>query len=268
MRQPGISKMIQALERDLGARLLERRPRGVETTPAGAAVVAACERIFDAVTEMEQAARAGVAPRGELFIGTSDHVATYLLPAVIARLREASPLIVVRVLTGAAHLLLPGVAEGRPEVGLFFTLPPLPGTDRSVVARAPCQLVVARRHAKDESVLRSFIGSREIEDPANRSFPALELLRQKRPETSITVSSSGLESHKELVRRGLGISILPLFMVEREVAERELVVIEPSYVFHADLEVVAARGRRLSPNAAAFLVHLKAALRERGLRRR
>jgi DNA-binding transcriptional LysR family regulator len=266
MRQPGISKAIQALERDLGARLLDRRPRGVEVTAAGASVLLACERMFDTVAELRHATRAPNGPAGEVSVGASDHVATYLVAEVIARLRRSSPGLVARISTGAAHLLLPGITEGRPEIGLFFSVPPLPVVDRVVIARAPCQIVVRRESARDETVLRSFIGSREVDDPAVAAFPTLDMLRRKRLGTSIVVSSSGLEAHKELVRRGVGVAILPRFMIERELASREFALVEPSWVYEAALEVVSARGRRLSANASALIAELKKTLRARGLR--
>lgn len=165
-------------------------------------------------------------------------------------------------MTGAAHLFLPDISEGRPELGFFFKVPKVQTLDRAVLARAPCKVVVAREHEKDEKVLRSFIGSREVDDPTNQAFPTLEMLRRSRPDTEITVSSSNLEAHKELVRRGVGISILPLFMVKRELVAGAFTIVDPSYTYAAELEVVTRRGRRLSRNANALLGEVKRALSE------
>lgn len=265
MRQPGISKMIQTLERQLGTALLERKARGVEVTAAGAAVLASCERIFAEVSAVQDLHRERAAPRGEIFVAASDHVASYLLPPVIEQLRKTAPELVVRILTGAAHLITPGIAEGRPELGLFFKVPPSTSLDRAILALAPCQVVVGKRFARNADTLVSFIGSREVDDPSNRAFPTLAMLRRQRPETSITVSSSGLEAHKTLVRRGVGISILPLFMVEAEIASKELTVLNPEYTYFAELEVVTRRGRRPSRNTSAFLAEVRRSLRAFGL---
>ncbi len=265
MRQPGISKMIQTLERQLGTALLERKARGVEVTAAGAAVLASCERIFAEVSAVQDLHRERAAPRGEIFVAASDHVASYLLPPVIEQLRKTAPELVVRILTGAAHLITRGSPKVAPSsVSSSRCRRAHRSTARSSRSR-PCQVVVGKRFARNADTLVSFIGSREVDDPSNRAFPTLAMLRRQRPETSITVSSSGLEAHKTLVRRGVGISILPLFMVEAEIASKELTVLNPEYTYFAELEVVTRRGRRPSRNTSAFLAEVRRSLRAFGL---
>jgi DNA-binding transcriptional LysR family regulator len=266
VQQPAVSKMVRSLEQRLGVTLLVRNKRGAEPTTEGALVLDACDRLFDEARALDEIVRRkAVRPSGELFVAASDHVATYLLPSVLATMMRDYPDVVVRVLTGAAHLFVPGLSDGRPEIGLFFKVPAAPSLDRTVVARAPCQVVVRSDLANDENVLRSFVGSREVDDLSNKAFPTVRMLDEHRPGTRITVSCSGLEAHKAMLRRGVGVSILPLFVVADELAKGELSVVHPDYVFDAELELVSRRGARLSRAAGAFVRVLRRELKSQRL---
>lgn len=262
VRQPAVSKIIQGLEEEFGEPLFTRRPSGVVLTARGAELLDACARLFEEVDAIARL-RAGAAKSApaELSVATSDHVAAHILSGVVRDLRRSAPQITVRIVTGAAHLFLPGLGAGSPEIGVFFSLPPSRSLDRMVVGKAPCQLVVRRDLAEDEAVLSSFIGSREVDDLANKSFPTLRMLGERRPATRIVASCSSLTAHKALVAEGVGISILPLFVVASELASGAFSVVHPEYVYVAELGLVTKRGARPSRAAAAFTRALRAELR-------
>lgn len=265
VQQPAITKMIRALERSLGAELFTRSRQGSRLTPVGQALLAHCERVFLELSQIDRLAEAkSGSPRGELHLGANEHVAAYLLPSILAALRRSAPQLAVRVYTGPASLLIEEIVDGRLELGLFFRARPSPKIEKLLLARVPCQLVVAPAFAREQSVLESFIGSREIDDTGNKSFPTLAMLKKKRPRTAITLSCNSLEAHKQLVKAGGGVSILPRFVVEEDLRRGDLLVLHPEYEYSASLELVGARGRKLSTNAHALLAPLKRALRARG----
>jgi DNA-binding transcriptional LysR family regulator len=90
--QPSLSQQVQALERDLGATLLERSARGAQLTAAGR------EFLPEARAMLAAAQRGRVAVRqlhalegGELEIATVRSLAVGVLPAVIAEFRARHP---------------------------------------------------------------------------------------------------------------------------------------------------------------------------------
>ena len=90
--QPAVSLKLRALEEELGQRLLERRPRGVSLTAAGAvfrrradAIVAQIEALTSELADLS-ARRAG-----HVSLGASDTVCLYLLPAVLKRFVRKYP---------------------------------------------------------------------------------------------------------------------------------------------------------------------------------
>jgi LysR family nitrogen assimilation transcriptional regulator len=263
MRQPAISKAIQGLESALGLVLLERTRAGTTLTLAGQHLFGSCRTIFEEVNRLSQIAELSQKElSGDLRIATAEHVAAYLLPGPIAECGRKHPGLTPRIVTGASHLLAREIVDGRCELGLFFTIEKTALLDRMELARLPCQLVVAKGRAKDPAVLRTFIGSRELDDLSNKSFPTLRMLQQVRPDTQIRVSCNSLNAHKQMVAEGVGISILPLFMVQQELRSGQLEVLHPEYLYLATLELVTKRGRILPKPAKAFMQLVKAALRE------
>lgn len=262
IRQPAISKAIHGLEAALGLTLLERSRSGTSLTIAGQHLFASCRTIFDEVDRLSRIAQVSAKElKGDLRVATAEHVAAYLLPPAIASLRAQHPSLIPRIVTGASHMLVREIADGRAELGLFFTVEKTALLDRLELLKVPCQLVVARGKGKDHGVLETFIGSREVDDVSNKAFPTVRMLQGVRPATAIKVSCNSLEAHKALVAEGVGISILPLFMVQRELRAGTLEVLHPEYVYLASLELVTRRGRILPKPAKAFLTAVKAALK-------
>ncbi len=86
--QPVVSQRLKALEARLGHRLLERTPRFVRPTAAGAAFL---ERARTLLAAHEAALRLEDAPPLRLALGASDHALGLGLERVFRRLRAALP---------------------------------------------------------------------------------------------------------------------------------------------------------------------------------
>ena len=84
-------------------------------------------------------------------------------------------------------------------------------------------VVVASDRANTPKTCNTFLGSREVEDERERSFPALAAWRHRWPEARIRASTNSLAAQLELVRAGVGAAILPEFLVQRDIAEGRLV---------------------------------------------
>lgn len=139
-------------------------------------------------------------------------------------------------------------------MGCFFYIPSLP-KDLEVEYQYPLpfRLVVKKACSNNSEVLQSFIGSREIDDTSTHSFPTVEYIRKKYPRARITFSSNSITLHKQLVMEGKGISIMPEFMVEKELKKGTLVDVFPRKKFQWDLLIVKRKSSHLSIPAKAFV---------------
>jgi DNA-binding transcriptional LysR family regulator len=95
IQQPPLSQQIQALERELETQLFRRKPRGVELTPAGEALLdearAILARADEAVAAVKRTARGEA---GRIGIGFTSSASFHpFLPRAIRTFREAHPLV-------------------------------------------------------------------------------------------------------------------------------------------------------------------------------
>lgn len=267
LSQPAVSRAVASLEEHLGAELIVRESRTLTLTETGRAVFETSMRIGDELERLSATMkRDETSPRGDFFCYAAEHVAARLLPKPVGSLALRYPLLVPRIVAAPLHFATSEIAEDRAELGLFFQAEVHPRVEARAVAAFPCKVVVHRDASRDARVLTSFIGSREVDDRRNTAFPTLDMLRKHRPKTKIRLSSNSLALHKEWVFQKLGISILPLFLVEAEIAKGTLRVLHPEWTYWADLFAIGRKGRVVSAAARVLLGELRVVARAMGAR--
>ncbi|MDB5803849.1 MAG: hypothetical protein JWN73_1171 [Betaproteobacteria bacterium] len=122
--QPALSKSINALEKSIGARLLERGRFGVRPTPYGEALLARGNvieaELRNAQSEID--AMKG-AHRGHVLLGCGPTEANRLLPRAIGRINRSHPELRITVLYGLNEALMPWVKQGEIDFALS-SIPP------------------------------------------------------------------------------------------------------------------------------------------------
>lgn len=121
LSQPPLSRQVQALERALGARLLERRPGGVVLTPAGREALARAQALLGQAQALA-GLFAGKSP-GRLRIGITAAVTVADRTRLARAWQRALPGTALALEPGFSRDLLPALKEGR----LAFALVGLPG---------------------------------------------------------------------------------------------------------------------------------------------
>lgn len=95
--QPSLSQQIRALEKELGAELLERGRHGLGLTPAGRAFLPHAKAVLEAAQEARDAVRDVVEGiHGDVHVLTVRSVASGILPSSIARWHSLYPATVLR----------------------------------------------------------------------------------------------------------------------------------------------------------------------------
>src|SRR5262245_14134193 len=96
--QPTLSRQVRALQETLGVELFRRHDRGLSLTEAGEGLLPAARVMRQAAHDIELvAAGRGEALEGTVRVTSSVVVATHHLPAIVAELRRAEPLIAVEI---------------------------------------------------------------------------------------------------------------------------------------------------------------------------
>lgn len=258
--QPAVSRELQTLEGRLGMPLFDRLPRGMRLTEAGQVLLSYAERIFGIEQAAERAMRElADLESGQLAIGASNTIGTYLLPGFIARYHRRYPRIRLSLEIGNTEEVVKGIHDAR------FTLAFVEGSvhdetlevreirrDRIVAVAAPVHPLVAigpvslQALAETPALLREHgSGTREVFDRAAES-------------AGIAVHARLELGHTEAVMRavmaGAGLGCLSRFVVEDAVRRGELAVLPAPFLeLRRPLHAVLHKARFLGPALRATL---------------
>jgi len=270
--QPAVSKHIAEVEREAGVKLVERRPRGGELTPAGEFLA---NHVLRAQALLAQAAR-GVAEfrqraTGSLTIVASGVPATYLLPEVVVAFQRVHPGVRVSIVSGASAQTMDALRSHRAELGVvggFAAAPEIeaePLVEEEIVVVGPPQLAgrrMSRRDAEAAMWISPYEGS------ATRA--AVEAAWA---DSGITPSRRlelpSWEAVKLAVARGHGVAGCSQFTVEGELRAGSLAIVRlRGWKVRRTISIVRHRDAMLTPSALEFVAMLHARWGRPSARRR
>lgn len=229
--QSVVSQHIQDLEATLGAKLFERTPRGIRPTPAGNLLYEYAGRILDLVNEAERAiAHVEALEDRTLTVAATPGVSVYLLPRWLNDFREERPNIHVNLQTALTLELIRDVQGGRYDLGFVEAEPDeLQGFAvayhevRQVVyyvVMPPDHPWAGRATVTLEDLLQAPFITRQ---PGSRARKWLEAtLGKAAARLNIVAELDSPGAIKFALLNGMGVAILPDYVIEREVARGEL----------------------------------------------
>ncbi len=118
--QPALSAHIQALEKELGVRLLERSTRRVSLTGAGEVFYDRAVRIIGDVGLSAEVARSAAGKAARMIkIGTVYPATIGVLPAFLARIGRKFPEVALHVTSGSTSDIIRGLENGQINLGFI-----------------------------------------------------------------------------------------------------------------------------------------------------
>ena len=125
--QPSLSKRLASLEAKVGARLLERSPRGVVLTPAGRRLYGQARALLDEADEVAEV-MLGIRHSGAVVRLAASHSATEAFVAGLLTTLEGA--VSVELVTANSQVVRTLVSDGRADLGVAASRPdrtPNPG---------------------------------------------------------------------------------------------------------------------------------------------
>ena len=253
-----ISKAVAGLEASLGVRLLHRSTRRLSLTEVGEAYFEHCDRILEELAQAERTVSSlHVEPRGRLKITAPVAFSTlHVAPALPEFMAQYPDLSVDMTITDR---LVDLVDEGY-DVALRIT--PAPG--ENLVAR---QLALIRRKicASPDYLARRGVPRTPADLMQHNCLDYTYLNNSgtwhlKGPEGDIEIPVSGTlrinddEALSQAVMGGLGLALLPTFIVGKELQQGRLVEVLPGYVpVERSIYAVHLPNRHLPPKVRVFI---------------
>ena len=231
LTQSAISYAMKALEGEIGCRLLDRMGKSVVLTQAGEQLLVRAETILDEMTAARlELSHLGKWGSSRLRIGASTTACQYVLPAVLREFKASYPRCAISIEPGdtpdaiaslRSHRIDLAVnLEPRREDALEFR--PL-FTDELVFALSPTHpWAKAGRVPRDDIARQHYI----LYGKASYTFQMIEeFFREEKIVLHSLLDLGNMEAIKELVKLGLGISILAPWTAKKEIEAGSLVTL-------------------------------------------
>jgi LysR family hydrogen peroxide-inducible transcriptional activator len=230
--QPTLSLALAKLEDELGVKLFERNKNEVLVTGRGEAIVEQARRVLDEVGKIQHMARGGHDQlAGALRLGAIPTIGPYLLPDLIPLLRKRAPAMPLMIEENLTGNLAPMLREGELDCVLIALPFALPGVKTLVLYEEPFSIVVPEGHRWEQ---RKAVKPSELSEEnllvLNNGHCFRDQVLEACPGQSNTAlpegrAGSSLETIRNMVASGLGVSVVPSSALTPRYASRLLKVV-------------------------------------------
>lgn len=217
--QSAVSRMVADLENQWGVALLSRKKTGLTLTTAGAALLPFIRQIcsdemrLNGVLQDMTGLKSGV-----VRLGTVTAVANEWLPVVLEKLMQEVPGIEYEILIGNGDVIADWLKEDRIDVGIF-------------VPKNTEHLKAELLHLDEFKVIfpkgHELAGYEKVPLTALKNYPYIlhgaswckaleEQLEKNQQRIPVRYTTVGATSIVNLVRAGIGVSILPELLLEND----------------------------------------------------
>jgi LysR family transcriptional regulator, hydrogen peroxide-inducible genes activator len=255
--QPTLSAQLKKLELYLGVKLVERQPKNVKLTEAGRQIVVHARRMLEEADQIVALGRNGTDPlSGKLKVALIPTIGPYLLPRVMQKLRKALPHLGLMLYEHRTDGLLKLLHDGEIDMGILALPAQLDGLDSRNLYREAFTVAVPNGHPlagkstvkvqdlKDQTLLL-------LEDGHCLRDQALEVCGRVEVREAGDFRATSLETLRQMVVAGLGITLLPELAVETPFgSQRGLTVLQ--FAKPAPLRIVGAVWRKSSTRTEAI----------------
>lgn len=260
LSQPTVSVHIQNLEREFSTSFFKRTTKSLHVTPEGAffyeqalKMKALYEQTKETFYQKQYQAE------GHIRIGTSFTIGEYILPQVIARLRNDYPLIDFSIMMGNSDSIIEAVRTFEVDIG--FVEGETPSKEVVLTPFQKDQLRVVCSVAKAKPVTIADLHNqtwviRESGSGTRSSFD--HLVKSNHIQLGSTIVFSSTHGIKESIKNNLGYAFLSEAAIEHELKEKKLQIVDiEGLLEERSFSYVLTKGTVLGRNLTLLLSYLE-----------
>lgn len=232
--QPTLSGQLRELEHRLGVQLVERSRTKVVLTAQGREIAERAKAVLRDVQDIIDLAKQNrTMLGGTIRVGVLPSLGPYFLPHVLPKLHKDYPELKLYIREGLPDPLLARLDDGALDM-LFFPLPVKSADLRTApLFREPLWIVMPNDHdlVESDKITRSDLKGKtfmSLEAGHRLHDQVRELCEQYGAEFSLEYEGTSLDTLRQMVAMGMGLSFLPALYVrsevlhDRQVAAREM----------------------------------------------
>lgn len=219
--QPTLSTQLRKLETELGVELVERAPRRVALTQAGELIVERAREVLRGVDDIHALARAAHDPAaGRVRVGMFPTLAPYLLPHVVAGAHARWPGMELLLVEEKTQVLVDEVRAGRLDLVLLARPVRVEGLEERPLFTEDFVLAVPADHPLAEGdgpvPTSALVGQPVLllDEGHCLRDQALSVCHLVGAEERAGFRATSLETLRQMVAAGVGVTLLPRLAVE------------------------------------------------------
>ena len=227
--QPAISKQIRVLEKNLDVILLERERNKISLTENGKILLQYSERIL---ALCEESCRALVdlknGSRGNLTIGASEVIGTYLIPQIITLFKQNHPQINLKIVVNSTSFLTNSILKKKIDLAIIeekisynserkFKIRKFVNEEINLIIPKSHPYIKKNKIKKEDLYYLNFITLNSDSYLGKLINIALIQNQIEIKQLKIIMQFSSIEAIKTAVRLGLGVAFIPSLIIEKEV---------------------------------------------------
>ncbi len=219
--QPTLSTQIKKMEGSLGVQIFERSNKKVLTTELGEQIVASARRILLEVDHIEELAKNAQNPfAGNFRLGAFPTLSTYIFPGLVPRIKQALPELRLILIEEKTEQLIAQLKQGQIDAALLslpikedFLVSKKLFDDEFELAVATDNPLAKKNLIKSEDLFQQQILL--LDEGHCLRDQALQICQLKSAKEQQDVRATGLETLRQMVRAGTGITFMPKIAIHK-----------------------------------------------------
>jgi LysR family hydrogen peroxide-inducible transcriptional activator len=220
--QPTLSMQIKKLEDELGVQIFERSQKKFLITKIGEEIIKKAEIILREAEEIKNLAQNSKDPfSGEIRIGAFPTLASYFFPKVVGKISKKFPKLKLLLVEEKTETLLQKLKNGEIDAALIAIPCDDFGLEHQKIFEEDFLLAVSQNHelAKKKKIDKKEFRKKELmllEDGHCLRDQALEACSMLGAFENQDFRASSLETLRQMVIAGVGITLIPEIAVKKE----------------------------------------------------
>jgi len=217
--QPTLSMQIKKMEDDLGVQIFERTNKKVLPTELGEQIIDAARRILNEVDLIKELAKTSQEPlAGNLRLGGFPTLATYIFPQLVPLINQELPRIRLILVEEKTELLIQQLKSGQLDVALLAVPIADDFLETEALFEDEFMLAVHDAHpfAAYKDINQEDLQGQQLlllDEGHCMRGQALQVCQRLGAEEHQNVRATGLETLRQMVRAGTGMTFMPKIAV-------------------------------------------------------